>query len=122
MLISAACEWRMALIFCLKHKQVVSRVQQGRRLVDCCTHQEINLLRYTNWDQQPWRLVRAFEVLVLFLQLLSVTRCSARLFIVMSLTVLSFDLNNLLNYSLKQGQKSSELRDLCLVITEGVSQ
>lgn len=42
----------------------------------------------------------------------------------MSLTVLSFDLNDLLNYPLKQGQKSSELCDLCLVITwgGGVSQ
>lgn len=40
----------------------------------------------------------------------------------MSLMVLSFDLNNLLNYPLKQGQKNSELHDLCLVITEGVSK
>lgn len=58
---------------------------------------------------------------MLFLQLLCVTRCSAGLFIVMSLTVLSFDLNNLLNYPVKQGQKSGELHDLCLVITEGIS-
>lgn len=36
-------------------------------------YQEINLPRYTNWDQQLQRLVRAFQVLVLFLQLLRVT-------------------------------------------------
>lgn len=74
--------------------------------MDSCTHQEINLPGHTNWQQQPWRLVRALEGHVLFLQLLHVIRCSPGLFIVMSLTVLSFDLNNLLNYPLKPGQKS----------------
>lgn len=46
------------------------------------------------------------EFLRKFVGLLRVTRCSARLFIVMSLMVLSFDLNNLLNYPVKQGQKT----------------
>lgn len=74
--------------------------------MEWCTHQEINLPGHTNWEQQPWRLVRALEDRVLFLQLLRVIRCSPGLFIVMSLTGLSFDLNNLLNYPLKPGQKS----------------
>lgn len=56
---------------------------------------------------------------MLFLQLLRVIRCSAGLFIVMSLTVLSFDLNNLLNYPLKPGQKSVSYMIYAWFITKG---
>lgn len=87
--------------------------------MDLCTHQEINLPGHTNWEQQPWRLVRALEGCVLFLQLLHVIRCSPGLFIVMSLTVLSFDLNNLLNYPLKPGQKSVSYMIYAGFITKG---
>lgn len=89
--------------------------------MDWCTHQEINLSGHTNWEQQPWGLGRALEGCVLFLQLLCVIRCSPGLFIAMSLTVLSFDLNNLLNYPLKPDQKSVSYMIYAWFITKGGS-